>query len=152
MELGMIGLGRMGSHMVRRLLRASHQCIVYDLQPKAVQALAEEGAVGATSMENFVNKLTKPRTVWMMVPAGVVESTLHTLVPLLERGDAIFDGGNSHFHDNILRHANAGKQQQTVDAETTPLRHPEHYQYYLNLADIAEVWGAAVSLRRAYWI
>ncbi len=247
MELGMIGLGRMGSNMVGRLLRAGHQCVVYDVQPKAVQALAEDGAVGAASLEEFVKKLTKPRAIWMMVPAAVVDQTLNTLVPLLERGDAVIDGGNSYYHDdirradelnakgihyvdvgtsggvwgakrgyclmiggeedvvqlldpifaalapnieaaprtpgreqvggtaehgylhcgssgaghfvkmvhngieygimasyaeglNILRHANAGEQQRTVDAETTPLRHPELYRYDLNLADIAEVW------------
>jgi 6-phosphogluconate dehydrogenase len=247
MELGMIGLGRMGTNMVRRLLKAGHQCVVYDLHPEAVQALAKEKAVGATSLEDFVHKLKKPRAVWMMVPAAVVDPTLKTLIPLLERNDAIVDGGNSYYHDdihraaelkpkgihyvdvgtsggvwgsergyclmiggdeavvrrldaifaalapsvdaaprtpgrdkvggtaehgylhcgpsgaghfvkmvhngieygimasyaeglNILRHANAGKQRRTVDAETTPLRHPEQYAYDLNLADIAEVW------------
>jgi 6-phosphogluconate dehydrogenase len=233
--------------MVRRLLKAGHQCVVYDLHPEAVQALAKEKAVGATSLEDFVHKLKKPRAVWMMVPAAVVDPTLKTLIPLLERNDAIVDGGNSYYHDdihraaelkpkgihyvdvgtsggvwgsergyclmiggdeavvrrldpifaalapsvdaaprtpgrdkvggtaehgylhcgpsgaghfvkmvhngieygimasyaeglNILRHANAGKQRRTVDAETTPLRHPEQYAYDLNLADIAEVW------------
>ena len=247
MELGMIGLGRMGTNMVRRLLRAGHQCVVYDLHPEAAQALAKEGAVGTTSLEDFAKKLKLPRTVWMMVPAAVVDPTLKTLIPLLERDDVVIDGGNSYYHDdirraaelkpkgihyvdvgtsggvwgsergyclmiggdeavvrridpifaalapsieaaprtpgreklggtaehgylhcgpsgaghfvkmvhngieygimasyaeglNILRHANAGKQQRTVDAETTPLRHPEHYPYDLNLADIAEVW------------
>ena len=247
MELGMIGLGRMGANMVRRLLKADHQCVVYDIHPEAVQALAKDGAVGTTSLEDFVNKLTKPRAVWMMVPAAVVDSTLNALIPLLERDEVVIDGGNSYYHDdirraaelnakgihyvdvgtsggvwgaergyclmiggeeavvqrldplfaalapsidaaprtpgrekaggtaehgylhcgpsgaghfvkmvhngieyglmaayaegmNILRHANAGKQQRTVDAETTPLRHPELYQYDLNLADIAEVW------------
>jgi 6-phosphogluconate dehydrogenase len=247
MELGMIGLGRMGTNMVRRLRKAGHQCVVYDLQAEAVQALAKEGAIGTTSLEDFAKKLKSPRTVWMMVPAAVVDPTLKTLVPFLERDDAVIDGGNSYYHDdlrraaelkpkgihyvdvgtsggvwgsergyclmiggdetvvrridpifaalapsvdeaprtpgreklggtaehgylhcgpsgaghfvkmvhngieygmmasyaeglNILRHANAGKQQRTVDAETTPLRHPEHYPYDLNLADIAEVW------------
>ena len=247
MELGMIGLGRMGTNMVRRLLRAGHQCVVYDLQPEAAQALAKEGAVGTTSLEDFAKKLKLPRTVWMMVPAAVVDPTLKTLIPLLDRDDVVIDGGNSFYQDdirraaelkpkgihcvdvgtsggvwgsergyclmiggdeavvrridpifatlapsidaaprtpgreklggtaehgylhcgesgaghfvkmvhngieygimaayaeglNILRHANAGKQQRTVDAETTPLRHPEHYPYDLNLADIAEVW------------
>ncbi len=247
MELGMIGLGRMGTNMVRRLLRAGHQCVVYDLQPEAVQALAKEGAVGATSLEDLANKLKSPRSVWMMVPAAVVDPTLKALIPLLHRDDVVIDGGNSYYHDdirraaelkpkgihyvdvgtsggvwgsergyclmiggdetvvrrldpifatlapsvesaprtpgrekvggtaehgylhcgpsgaghfvkmvhngieygmmaayaeglNILRHANAGKQQRTVDAETTPLRHPEHYPYELNLAEIAEVW------------
>ena len=247
MELGMIGLGRMGTNMVRRLLRAGHQCVVYDLHPEAAQALVKDGAVGTTSLEDFAKKLKLPRTVWMMVPAAVVDPTLKTLVPLLQRDDVVIDGGNSYYHDdirraaelkpkgihyvdvgtsggvwgsergyclmiggdetvvrridpifaalapsidaaprtpgreklggtaehgylhcgpsgaghfvkmvhngieygimasyaeglNILRHANAGKQQRTVDAETTPLRHPEHYPYDLNLADIAEVW------------
>ncbi len=246
MELGMIGLGRMGTNMVRRLLKAGHQCVVYDIHPEAVQALAKEQTVGATSLADFVHKLSKPRALWMMVPAAAVDQTLKTLVPLLERGDVVIDGGNSYYHDdisraaelkaksihyvdvgtsggvwgaergyclmiggeeavvkkldpifsalapsieaaprtpgretgstaehgylycgpsgaghfvkmvhngieygimaayaegiNILHHANAGKQQHSVDAETTPLRHPEHYPYDLNLADIAEVW------------
>jgi 6-phosphogluconate dehydrogenase len=247
MKLGMIGLGRMGTNMVRRLLRAGHQCVVYDLQPEAAQALVKEGAVGATTLEDFAQKLRKPRAVWMMVPAAVVDPTLKTLIPLLERGDVVIDGGNSYYHDdirrdaelkpkgihyldvgtsggvwgsergyclmiggdeavvqrldpvfaalapsieaaprtpgrekaggtaehgylhcgpsgaghfvkmvhngieygimaayaeglNILHHANAGKQRRSADAETTPLRHPEHYAYDLKLADIAEVW------------
>ena len=247
MELGMIGLGRMGTNMVRRLLRAGHQCVVYDLQPEAVKLLAKEGAVGTASLEDFAKKLKLPCTVWMMVPAAVVDPTLETLIPLLERDDVVIDGGNSYYHDdvrraaelkpkgihyvdvgtsggvsgsergfclmiggdetvvrrldpvfaalapsieaaprtagreklggtaghgylhcgpsgaghfvkmahngieygimaayaeglNILRHANAGKQRRTADAETTPLRHPEYYPYDLNLADIAEVW------------
>jgi 6-phosphogluconate dehydrogenase len=247
MELGMIGLGRMGTNMVRRLVRAGHQCVVYDLQPEAVQALAKDGAVGAKSLKDLAKKLKLPRTIWLMVPAAVVDRTLVDLVPLLDRDDAVIDGGNSFYHDdirraaelrpkgihyvdvgtsggvwgaergyclmiggdkaavqridpifaalapsvdaaprtpgrekldgtaehgylrcgpsgaghfvkmvhngieygimgayaegfNILRHANAGKQQQEADAETTPLRHPEDYPYDLNLADIAEVW------------
>jgi 6-phosphogluconate dehydrogenase len=247
MQLGMIGLGRMGTNMVRRLLRAGHRCVVYDLQPEAVQALVKEKAVGATSLEDLVQKLSKPRALWMMVPAAVVDPTLKTLIPLLERDDAVVDGGNSYYHDdirrtgelkpkgihyvdvgtsggvwgsergyclmiggeeavvrrldpvfaalapsieaaprtpgrekvgstaehgylhcgptgaghfvkmvhngieygimaayaeglNILHHANAGNQRRAVDAETTPLRHPERYAYDLSLADIAEVW------------
>ncbi len=247
MELGMIGLGRMGTNMVTRLRKAGHQCVVYDVQQKAVQTLAKEGAIGAASLEDLVKKLKSPRAIWMMVPAGVVEQTLGTLTPLLERDDVVIDGGNSYYHDdirraaqlkpkgihyvdagtsggvwgaergyclmiggeesvvkridpifaalapsmdsaprtpgrekiggtaehgylycgpsgaghfvkmvhngieygimasyaeglNILRHANAGKQKQSVDAETTPLRHPELYPYDLNLTDIAEVW------------
>jgi 6-phosphogluconate dehydrogenase len=247
MELGMIGLGRMGSNMVRRLTRAGHQCVVYDRHAEPVQALAKEGAVGTTSLEDFVNKLKLPRTVWMMVPAAAVDPTLKMLIPLLAGNDVVIDGGNSYYHDdirraaelkpkgihyvdvgtsggvwgaergyclmiggeeavvrridpifaalapsvgeaartpgreklggtaehgylhcgpsgaghfvkmvhngieygmmasyaeglNILHHANVGKEQRTVDAETTPLRHPEHYAYDLNLADIAEVW------------
>jgi 6-phosphogluconate dehydrogenase len=247
MELGMIGLGRMGSSMVQRLQRAGHRCVVYDMSPQAVQAAAKEGATGAASLEEFVGKLQKPRAIWLMVPAGVVEQTLGTLVPLLETDDILIDGGNSYYVDdirraaelkdrgihyvdagtsggvwgaergyclmiggedavvqrldpifaslapgigetartpgreklggtaeqgylhcgpngaghfvkmvhngieygmmasyaeglNILRHANAGKQKSAVDAETTPLRDPELYQYDLNLADITEVW------------
>jgi 6-phosphogluconate dehydrogenase len=247
MELGMIGLGRMGTNMVRRLLRAGHQCVVYDLHPEAAQALAKDGVVGTTSLEDFAKKLKSPRTVWMMVPAAAVDPTLKSLIPFLEPEDVVIDGGNSYYHDdirraaemkpkgihyvdvgtsggvwgaergyclmiggdeivvrridpifaalapsieaaprtpgreklggsaehgylhcgasgaghfvkmvhngieygimasyaeglNILRHANAGKQQRTVDAETTPLRNPEYYPYDLNLADIAEVW------------
>ena len=247
MELGMIGLGRMGSNMVLRLQRAGHHCVVYDTTPEAVQTLSKEGAVGTTSLEDFANKLKKPRAIWMMVPAAVVDPTLKSLIPLLERDDVIIDGGNSCYHDdirraadlkpkgihyvdvgtsggvwgsergyclmiggedtvvrglepifsalapgieeaprtpgrekvggtaehgylhcgpsgaghfvkmvhngieygmmasyaeglNILHHANAGKEKSSVDAETTPLRDPEHYQYDLNLADIAEVW------------
>jgi 6-phosphogluconate dehydrogenase len=254
MELGMIGLGRMGTSMVRRLLRAGHHGVVYDLHPEVVQALVKEGAIGTTSLEDFAHQLKKPRAVWMMVPAAAVDPTLEGLVPLLEREDVVIDGGNSHYHDdirraaelrpkgihyvdvgtsggvwgsergycqmiggdeapiqrlgpifaalapsveaaprtpgrekvggsaehgylhcgpsgaghfvkmvhnaieygimaayaeglNILRHANAGKQKRSVDAETTPLRHPEHYAYDLNLPDIAEVWrrGSVIS-------
>jgi 6-phosphogluconate dehydrogenase len=247
MELGMIGLGRMGTNMVRRLRRAGHQCVVYDIHPESVDALVKEGAVGAKSLEDFVKNIKKPRAVWLMLPAAVVDSTLEQLIPLLECDDAIVDGGNSYYHDdlhrsaalkskgihyvdvgtsggvwgsergyylmiggeesvvqrldpifsalapsideaprtpgreklggtaehgylhcgpsgaghfvkmvhngieygimasyaeglNILRNANAGKRQRTIDAETTPLRHPEHYSFDLNLADIAEVW------------
>ena len=247
MELGMIGLGRMGASMVLRLQRAGHHCVVYDMSPAAVQAAAKEGATGTGSLEEFVKTMQKPRAVWLMVPAGVVDATLDKLVPLLEAGDIVIDGGNSYYHDdirragelkakglhyvdagtsggvwgadrgyclmiggddatvahldpifaslapgmdeasrtpgrekmggtaehgylhcgasgaghfvkmvhngieygmmasyaeglNILRHANAGKQTSTVDAETTPLRDPELYQYDLNLADITEVW------------
>jgi 6-phosphogluconate dehydrogenase len=247
MDLGMIGLGRMGTNMVRRLLRAGHRCVVYDLQADAVQALAKEGAVGTTSFEDFAHTLKAPRAAWLMVPAAVVDPTLKILAPLLESEDVVIDGGNSHYHDdirraaelkpkgihyvdvgtsggvwgaergyclmiggeeavvrrldpifaalapsveaaprtpgretvggtaehgylhcgpsgaghfvkmvhngieygimasyaeglNILHHANTGRQQRTADAETTPLRHPEQYQYDLKLADIAEVW------------
>ncbi len=247
MELGMIGLGRMGNNMVRRLLRAGHRCVVYDIHAEAVKPLVDEGAAGGTSLEDFVRKLSKPRAVWMMVPAAAVDSMVKALVPLLEPDDILIDGGNSHYHDdirrsaelrsrgiryldvgtsggvwgmergycqmiggdgaavkhldpifaalapglgttprtpgrekaggtaengylhcgpsgaghfvkmvhngieyglmaayaegfNILQHANVGKAERLSDAETTPLRHPEHYQYDLNLPDIAEVW------------
>jgi 6-phosphogluconate dehydrogenase (decarboxylating) len=101
MELGMIGLGRMGSNMVLRLQRAGLHCVVYDTNQEAAQALAKEGAVGATSLEDFANKMKKPRAIWMMMPAAVVDPTLKTLVPLLEHGDVIIDGGNSYYHDDI---------------------------------------------------
>src|SRR3954471_20282046 len=91
MELGMIGLGRMGANMVRRLLRAGHRCVVFDMQQASVQALAKEGAVGGGSLKEFVQKLAKPRAVWLMVPAGVVDATIKDLAPLLEAGDTIID-------------------------------------------------------------
>jgi 6-phosphogluconate dehydrogenase len=105
MEIGMIGLGRMGTNMVRRLLRAQQRCVVYDLHPEAAAALAKEGAIAATSLEHFARTLKKPRVVWMMVPAGVVDATLDSLVPLLEPDDVVIDGGNSYYHDDIRRAA-----------------------------------------------
>jgi len=248
MQLGMIGLGRMGANMVVRLMRAGHTCVVYDLSPQAVQGLVGQGAVGAASLDEFVAKLTKPRAAWIMVPAAVVDATLQDLSARLDPGDIIIDGGNSYYIDdirraaalkaqgihyvdcgtsggvwglergycqmiggepavvhrldpifaalappmdavprtpgrealpastaehgylhcgpngaghfvkmvhngieyglmaayaeglNILHKANVGKATQTVDAETTPLRNPEHYQYDLNIADITELW------------
>ena len=248
MQIGMIGLGRMGANMVRRLLTGGHQCVVFDMSPKAVQELVEEKAVGSSSLADFVKKLTKPRAVWLMVPAAVVDQTIADLLPHLERDDILIDGGNSYYVDDIrrakelapkgihyvdvgtsggvwglergycmmiggedavvkhldpilarlapgmgneiprtpgrekaggtaeqgylhcgpngaghfvkmvhngieygimaayaeglgvLRAANVGKQKHEIDAETTPLRDPEHYQYDLNLPDIAEVW------------
>jgi len=246
MQLGMIGLGRMGANMVRRLIKGGHQCVVFDRSPQLVKELAQEKAVGASSLADLVKKLQKPRAVWLMVPAGVVDQSIADLVPLLEKGDTIIDGGNSYYIDDIrragelaakgihyvdvgtsggvwglergycmmiggeaeaverldpifsrlapgsgdiartpgrekngtsvegylhcgpngaghfvkmvhngieygimaayaegfgiLRSANIGKQEHTVDAETTPLRDPEHYQYDLDLPDIAEVW------------
>jgi 6-phosphogluconate dehydrogenase len=247
MQLGMIGLGRMGANMVRRLLRDGHDCVVYDMSAKAVAELVKERATGAESLEDFVKKLAKPRAVWLMVPAAVVDTTIAGLVPLLEPGDILIDGGNSYYVDDLrrakqlasrglhyvdvgtsggvwglergycmmiggepdaVRHldplfatlapgpgsidrtpgrdkaggtselgylhcgpngaghfvkmvhngieygimaayaeglgilaaANVGNRTHEVDAETTPLRDPEHYQYDLNLPDIAEVW------------
>jgi 6-phosphogluconate dehydrogenase len=101
MEIGMIGLGRMGSNMVRRLLRARHQCVDYDIHPETVEALVKEGAVGAASLDDCVHKLSKPRALWMMVPAAAVDPTLKALVPLLEHDDVVIDGGNSYYHDAI---------------------------------------------------
>jgi 6-phosphogluconate dehydrogenase len=247
MQIGMIGLGRMGANMVRRLLNDGHQCVVFDRSLKAVEELAAEKAVGSSSLADFVKKLTKPRAIWLMVPAAVVDKTIADLMAHLERDDILIDGGNSYYIDDIRRAkelaskeihyvdvgtsggvwglergycmmiggeerivshldpifatlapglgeiprtpgrekagtsaeqgylhcgpngaghfvkmvhngieygimaayaeglgvlsaANVGKQNQEADAETTPLRNPEHYQYDLNLPDIAEVW------------
>jgi 6-phosphogluconate dehydrogenase len=247
MQLGMIGLGRMGANMVRRLLRGGHQCVVFDMSPKAVNELVQEKATGASSLADFAKKLEKPRVVWLMVPAAVVDQTIADLSRHLEAGDILIDGGNSYYVDDIrrakalaatrvhyvdvgtsggvwglergyclmiggeadvvkhldpifgtlapgrgdiprtpgreqiggtaeagylhcgpsgaghfvkmvhngieygimaayaeglgvLRDANVGKREHAIDAETTPLRDPTHYQYDLNLRDIAEVW------------
>src|ERR1035438_4510060 len=105
MEIGMIGLGRMGTNMVRRLLGAGHQCAVYDLDSQAVRALVKEGAVGTASLEEFAGKLKTPRAVWMMLPAAVVDPALKSLIPLLNEEDVIVDGGNSYYHDDIRRAA-----------------------------------------------
>jgi 6-phosphogluconate dehydrogenase len=247
MQIGMIGLGRMGANMVRRLLIGGHQCVVFDRSPEVVQELVDEKAVGSSSLADFVQKLAKPRAIWLMVPAAVVDKTIADLLPHLERDDILIDGGNSYYIDDIrrakelspkgihyvdvgtsggvwglergycmmiggeetvvkhldpifarlapgagdiprtpgrekrggtaeqgylhcgpngaghfvkmvhngieygimaayaeglgvLRAANVGKQKHEIDAETTPLRDPEHYQYDLNLPDIAEVW------------
>jgi 6-phosphogluconate dehydrogenase len=247
MQLGMIGLGRMGANMVRRLLKAGHQCVVFDRSPNVVKELAAEKAVGASSLADFVKKLERPRAVWLMVPAAAVDSSIADLRPYLDEGDILIDGGNSYYVDDIrrakdlapkgihyvdvgtsggvwglergycmmiggpdqavqrldpvfktlapgvgdiprtpgrqkvggtaeqgylhcgpsgaghfvkmvhngieygvmaayaeglavLRGANIGKRVHEIDAETTPLRDPEHYQYDLNLRDISEVW------------
>ncbi|HMD92897.1 MAG TPA: decarboxylating 6-phosphogluconate dehydrogenase [Trebonia sp.] len=253
MQLGMIGLGRMGANLVRRLMRDGHRCVAYDVNLDAVKALSAEGAEGASSLAEFVDKLEKPRNVWIMVPAGIVDTTLKELVPLLDADDVIIDGGNSYYRDDITRskalrqnglhyldvgtsggvwgldrgyclmiggdmgavqrldpifktiapgvgtveptpgrapgstasqgylhcgpsgaghfvkmvhngveygmmaaiaeglsvikHADAGLHQNEIDAETTPLRNPEAYQYEINVADVAEVWrrGSVVS-------
>jgi len=254
MQLGMIGLGRMGANMVRRLMKDGHECVVYNRSPGPVKAMAEEGAIGASDLDDFVAKLETPRVVWLMVPAAAVDQNIDALVDRLEEGDILIDGGNSYYKDdiararrlqpkgihyldvgtsggvwglergyclmiggdegavnhldpifkslapgmgdvprsrglsgepspaeqgylhcgpvgaghfvkmvhngieyglmaayaeglNILKHANVGKASQEVDAETTPLRNPEHFQYDLNLAEITEVWrrGSVVS-------
>src|SRR5215468_6463451 len=103
MQLGMIGLGRMGANMVRRLLKSGHQCVVFDMSAKAVQELTQEKATGASSLADFVKKLEKPRAVWLMVPAAVVDKTIADLLPLLEKGDILIDGGNSYYVDDIRR-------------------------------------------------
>ncbi|MET0555867.1 MAG: NAD(P)-binding domain-containing protein, partial [Vicinamibacteria bacterium] len=105
MQLGMIGLGRMGANMVRRLLKNGHTAVVYDRAPQAVEALAKEGAQGAASVAEFVQKLQTPRTICLMVPAAVVDAAVAELVPLLAKDDVIIDGGNSHYQDDIARAA-----------------------------------------------
>jgi len=103
MKLGMVGLGRMGANMVRRLTKGGHECVIYDVQKSAVGALVHPGVVGADSLADLVGKLDKPRAIWLMVPAAVVDENLGLLAPLLEPGDIIIDGGNSHYHDDIRR-------------------------------------------------
>src|SRR4249920_3494303 len=106
MQLGMVGLGRMGAGMVRRLIRDGHHCVGFDVSPAAVEALAADGAIGAESLADFVAKLDKPRAAWVMVPAGeITDKTIRALAEVLEPGDTIIDGGNTHYHDDI-RHAN----------------------------------------------
>ena len=102
-QLGMIGLGRMGANMVRRLMKDGHECVVYDRSPDAVKDLVKEKAIGAASLAEFVKKLSKPRAVWLMVPAGVVDSSISDLLPVLEPGDILIDGGNSYYVDDIRR-------------------------------------------------
>jgi 6-phosphogluconate dehydrogenase len=121
----MIGLGRMGANMVRRLMRAGHECVVFDVSQDSVKALADEGAVGSESMEDFVGKLEKPRSIWLMVPAAVVDSTLDELVPLLDEGDAVIDGGNSYYRDDIRRSAKVA----------------EHGIDYVDTGTSGGVWG-----------
>src|SRR5260221_12904869 len=103
MQLGMIGLGRMGANMVRRLLKGGHNCVVFDRSPNVVQEMAREKAIGSSSLADFVKKLEKPRAVWLMVPAAVVDKTIADLLPHLERGDTLIDGGNSYYVDDIRR-------------------------------------------------
>src|SRR3954465_1748095 len=125
MQLGMIGLGRMGANMVRRLMRADHECVVFDLDSHAVSQMAGEGAVGADSVQDLVAKLEGPRAVWLMVPAAAVDKTLDGLVPLLGAGDAVIDGGNSYYRDDIRRSA----------------RLAEHDLQYLDAGTSGGVWG-----------
>jgi 6-phosphogluconate dehydrogenase len=109
-QLGMIGLGRMGANMVRRLMRDGHECVVYNRSPKPVEELVGEGATGSASLAELVSKLAAPRFVWLMVPAGVVDATLADLLPLLSPGDTVIDGGNSYYHDDIRRAADLQPQ------------------------------------------
>ena len=103
MQLGMIGLGRMGANMVRRLMRGGHKCVIYDRDADTVNAISKEGAIGASSLQDFVSKLTPPRAAWLMVPAAVVDKMLNDLAPIMESGDIIIDGGNSYYVDDIRR-------------------------------------------------
>ncbi|HEU4771117.1 MAG TPA: NAD(P)-binding domain-containing protein, partial [Candidatus Udaeobacter sp.] len=103
MQIGMIGLGRMGANMVRRLLRGGHECVVNDRNPEAVQALVNEGATGAASLDGFIAKLKPPRAIWLMIPAALVDTILHQLVSVVAAGDVIIDGGNSYYIDDIRR-------------------------------------------------
>jgi 6-phosphogluconate dehydrogenase len=125
MQLGMVGLGRMGANMVRRLIRDGHECVVFDLDPDSVKALADEGAVGSESMEDFTARLSTPRAAWLMVPAAVVDSTLDSLIPLLDEGDVVIDGGNSYYRDDIRRSA----------------RLAEHKIDYVDTGTSGGVWG-----------
>ena len=116
----MIGLGRMGANMVRRLIKANHQCVVFDVSPKAVEELVKEKAAGASSVQDFVQKLDKPRAIWLMVPAAVVDKTIAGLLPYLEAGDILIDGGNSYYVDDIRRARElAPKQINYVDVGTS---------------------------------
>src|SRR5258705_6663589 len=120
MQLGMIGLGRMGANMVRRLLKGGHQCVVFDMSAKAVAEMVKEKAVGTASLAEFAKALTKPRAIWLMVPAGVVDKTIADLLPHLERGDILIDGGNSYYVDDIRRaHELAPKGIHYVDVGTS---------------------------------
>ena len=120
MQLGMIGLGRMGANMVRRLMKGGHQCVAFDMSPKSVEALAKEGAVGAGSLADFVKKLSQPRAIWLMVPAAVVDKSIAQLLPLLEAGDMLIDGGNSYYVDDIRRAKElASKKIHYVDVGTS---------------------------------
>src|SRR6516225_6923028 len=103
MQLGMVGLGRMGANMVRRLMKGDHQCVVFDMSAKSVQELAGVGATGSSSFADFVSKLTKPRAVWLMIPAAFVDQTIAEIAPHLEKGDILIDGGNSYYIDDIRR-------------------------------------------------
>jgi 6-phosphogluconate dehydrogenase len=130
MQVGMIGLGRMGANMVRRLMRAGHECVAFDVSSEAVQQLSAEGAVGAETLEDLVGKLEPPRAVWLMVPAAIVDQTLDSLVPLLAAGDAVIDGGNSYYRDDLRRAARVG----------------EHNLLYVDVGTSGGVWG----LERGY--
>jgi 6-phosphogluconate dehydrogenase (decarboxylating) len=138
MQLGMIGLGRMGGEMVRRLMRGGRTCVVFDSKQENVTALAAEGAAGARSLRDFVEALETPRAIWLMLPAAAVEGTLTALSELLQPGDVVIDGGNAHYVDDI--HRARALQARPRDAETSPMRDPDRFQYTLALPEIAELW------------
>jgi 6-phosphogluconate dehydrogenase len=120
MQLGMIGLGRMGANLVKRLMRDGHRCVVYDVSPEAVKGLVGDGAVGSSSLQDFVSKLEKPRALWIMVPAAIVQSTLDQLTEYLEEGDIVIDGGNSYYRDDIARAKQlAGSKIHYIDCGTS---------------------------------
>src|SRR5665213_2342733 len=145
MQIGMIGLGRMGANMVRRLMKSGHQCVVFDNNPANGQALAKEGATPAASLQELVNKLSEPKTIWLMVPAGEpTENTVVALAALLPKGSALIDGGNSFYQDDVRRSEMLkGKGVNYMDVGTSGVSGsevPEIRRYNLNLPDIAEVW------------
>lgn len=125
-ELRMIGLGRMIAHMVQRLIRAGHECVVCDLRSEAVQAFAKDGAVGTSSLEDFANKLKNPHAIWMMVPAAEDDPTLNILIPLLQRDGVVIDGGNSYYHNDIRR---------AVELKPKGV-------HYVDVGDSSGVWGS----------
>src|SRR5437868_3822936 len=147
MQLGMVGLGRMGANMTERLRAAGHDLKTFDPNVDST----------ASSLEELVQQLDAPRSIWLMVPAGLVDSILDELAPYVAKGDTIIDGGNSYYIDDLRRsgalgergihYVNVGRHAQETDAETTPLRNPEHYMYELDVAAIAEVWrrGSVIS-------
>ena len=120
MQLGMIGLGRMGANMVLRLMRAGHECVVYDVNPDAVKQLASEGAVGSSGLDDFISKLDTPRHVWIMVPAAFVDSTVADLSKRLDRGDTIIDGGNSYYRDDIRRAGELSRARHPLMSTSAP--------------------------------
>src|SRR5215204_2054728 len=147
MQLGMIGLGRMGANMVRRLVRDGHECVVYDVDPAVATALADEadGITAAASLADLSAGLEAPRSVWMMVPAGLVDTVIADVVEHLDEGDTLIDGGNSNHKDDILRAVALVEQEH--NAETAPMRNPEEYRYQFDLAEVVEVWRRGTVIR-----
>src|SRR5438270_761800 len=127
MQLGMVGLGRMGAGIVRRLMADGHRCVGYDVSADAVKAVEADGMTGSTSLQEFASRLEKPRTAWVMVPAGAItDQTIKAVAEVFEEGDVIIDGGNTHKRED--------------DAETAPLENPQYYQYDIDTTEVAEVW------------